>query len=103
MSLGLIIIGLGNHTKTKLIPVLDELSIPILGIVTSTKIEYYNNIKVFNKLEMALKKNKITHCIISTAPSKQVLYIKKLQFLNIKIYVEKPAFTSKEDLCSVQS
>lgn len=103
MSLGLIIIGLGNHTKTKLIPVLDELSIPILGIVTSTKIEYYNNIKVFKKLEMALKKNKITHCIISTAPSRQILYIKKLQFLNIKIYVEKPAFTTKVDLYSVQS
>ena len=66
------VIGLGNHTKTKIIPTLELLSIPIMGIVTSTKIEYYNKIKIFNELEIALKKNIITHCIISTTPSKQI-------------------------------
>ena len=96
------IIGLGNHTKTKIIPTLEQLSIPIVGIVTSTKIEHYNEIKVFNDLEIALKKNTITHCIISTTPSKQIIYIKKLQFLNIKTYVEKPAFVTNDDLYSVE-
>ena len=48
------------------------------------------------------EKNKITHCIISTTPSKQIMYLKKLQFTNMKIYVEKPAFTDKEDLKRVQ-
>lgn len=103
MSMSLMVIGLGNHTKTKIIPTLEQLSIPIMGIVTSTKIEHYNKIKVFNELEIALKKNKITHCIISTTPSKQIIYIKKLQFLNVKIYVEKPAFVNIEDLYSVEN
>ena len=74
MSMNLIIIGLGNHTKTKIIPTLEQLSIPILGIVTSTKIEYYNKIKVFDELDVILEKNKITHCIISTTPSKQIMH-----------------------------
>ena len=103
MSMSLMVIGLGNHTKTKIIPTLEQLSIPIMGIVTSTKIKHYNKIKVFNELEIALKKNKITHCIISTTPSKQIIYIKKLQFLNVKIYVEKPAFVTIEDLYSVEN
>ena len=103
MSIGLMIIGLGNHTKTKIIPTLEQLSIPIAAILSSTKIEYYNEVKVFNELEIVLKKNNITHCIISTTPSKQIIYIKKLQFLNIKTYVEKPAFVTNNDLYSVEN
>ena len=103
MSMSLMVIGLGNHTKTKIIPTLELLSIPIMGIVTSTKVKHYNKIKIFNELEIALKKNKITHCIISTTPSKQIIYIKKLQFLNVKIYVEKPAFVTIKDLYSVEN
>ena len=103
MSIGLMIIGLGNHTKTKIIPTLEQLSIPIAAILSSTKIEYYNEVKVFNELEIVLKKNNITHCIISTTPSKQIIYIKKLKFLNIKTYVEKPAFVTNNDLYSVEN
>lgn len=99
---GLIIIGLGQHTKNKIIPLLEELNVFVKGIVTSTNLKKYKNIKLYNSLDNLLKNEKISHCIISTTPSKQFFYIKKLLPLGVKLYVEKPAFVDKEDLLSLK-
>lgn len=100
---GLIIIGLGQHTKNKIVPLLEELNVSVKGIVTSINLKKFNKIKLFKSLDILLKKEKISHCIISTTPSKQFFYIKKLLPLGVKIYVEKPAFVNKEDLTSLKS
>ena len=99
---GLIIIGLGQHTKNKIIPMLEELNVFVKGIVTSTNLKKYKNINLYNSLDNLLKNEKISHCIISTTPSKQFFYIKKLLPLGVKLYVEKPAFVDKEDLLSLK-
>ena len=103
MSNNLIIIGLGNHTKTKILPALEKLCIPVFGIITSSNRKYYKKIKTFNNLDSVLDKFQITHCIISTTPSEQVKYILRLDTLQIKIFVEKPAFVSKFDFNFVRS
>lgn len=103
MSIELIIIGLGNHTKNKIIPILKILSIPIKAIITSTKISHYKSIKIYKDIHSVKDKKKISHCIISTTPSMQIKYIKEAALMNVKTFVEKPAFTSEEDLISVKS
>ena len=103
MSIELIIIGLGNHTKNKIIPILKNLSIPIKAIITSTKISHYKNIKIYKDIHSIKDKKTITHCIISTMPSMQIKYIKEAALMNVKTFVEKPAFISEEDLNSVNS
>ena len=95
---GLIIIGLGQHTKNKIIPILKELNICVKGILTSTNLKKFKNINLYNSLDHLLKKEKVSHCIISTTPSKHFFYIKKLLPLGIKLYVEKPAFVNKENI-----
>lgn len=100
---GLIVIGLGQHTKNKIIPLLEELNVSVIGVVTSTKLKKFKNINLYNSLDYLLQKEKISHCIISTTPSKQFFYIKKLLPLGIKLYVEKPAFVNKEDLDSLKN
>ncbi len=102
MTLSLVIIGLGNHTKNKLIPTLEELTIPIKGIVSQSKISSYKNIKVYKNVESVLQLHKITHVIISTIPTNQIKYIKKLATRNVKIFIEKPAFIRSLDLYSVK-
>lgn len=99
----LIIFGLGNHTKNKIIPVLKEMSIPIVGIITATKIDCYKGIKVYKSIDNVKNKKNISHCIISTTPSQQVNYIKQLSSMGVSIFIEKPAFINKKDLTSVQS
>ena len=61
MSIELIIIGLGNHTKNKIIPILKNLSIPIKAIITSTKISHYKNIKIYKDIHSIKDKKTITH------------------------------------------
>lgn len=100
---GLIIIGLGQHTKNKIIPLLEELNVSIKGIVTSTHLKKFKNIYLYKSLDYLLTKEKISHCIVSTTPSKQFFYIKKLLPLGIKLYVEKPAFVNKDDLDSLKN
>jgi len=101
MSIELVIIGLGNHTKTKIIPVLKDLSIPIKAIITNINLTHYDGINVFNDISSIKDKNIITHFIISTTPSLQIKYIKEAALMNVKTFVEKPAFISEEDLESV--
>ena len=100
---GLIIVGLGNHTKNKILPALNELSIPVKGIVSSTKLSYYENIKIYSDLNSLINSDKISHCIISTTPSKQVIFIKQLSLAGIKTLIEKPAFVSENDFNGVES
>jgi hypothetical protein len=103
MSIQLVIFGLGNHTKTKIIPALNLLSIPIKAIISNIDLMEYESIKVFKKISSIKDKNTITHCIISTTPSKQIKYIQETALMNVKTFVEKPAFTSEKDLASVSS
>ena len=98
MSIELIIIGLGNHTKNKIIPSLKELSVPIKALITNTKLTHYDGIPIFNDISNIKDKNSITHFVISTTPAQQIKHIKLAALMNIKTFVEKPAFISKEDL-----
>jgi len=103
MSIELVVIGLGNHTKSKIIPALQSLSIPIRAIISEIDLTRYEDIEVFNSISSIRDSDTITHFIISTTPSKQIKYIKAALLMNIKAFVEKPAFTSEEDLLSVHS
>ena len=90
-STGVLIVGYGRHVQNKILPAINELKIPILGIVSSNKtipnkINYYRTIK---ELETKIIPS---HVYIATNPEKHLNLIEQASFISKNLMVEKPIY-----------
>lgn len=89
VSPGVLIIGYGQHVESKILPAIQSLNIPLIGIVSSNKnvpkqIAHYKSLKdITNKLRPS-------HVFIATDPSKHLDLIKQATRISKNILVEKP-------------
>lgn len=98
------IVGYGNHAETKLIPALKNTNKQIFAIVSSKKLLFQQNCKVFSNLDEALdKSSKETIFIISTPPQAHFNQIKTILCSKRSVFVEKPIFTGSKDVLFIQN
>ena len=89
VSPGVLIIGYGKHVESKILPAIQSLNIPLIGIVSSNKrvpkqIAHYKSLKeIANILRPS-------HVFIATNPSKHLNLIKEATRVSKNLLVEKP-------------
>ena len=88
------IVGIGNHSYSKLIPALLKSGKKIVGLVSRSQNSNIRRFQRFSNINVALKKlPKKTVFLISTPPSTHITYIKILLKNKRNLIVEKPMFT----------
>ena len=93
------ILGFGAHAELKLLPALKEVGLNIGGVVSSKSDLKISGVKIFSQIEDAinfLPKN--TLYIISSPPDMHYQQSKILVEAGKDIFIEKPAFTSINNL-----
>jgi hypothetical protein len=98
-SPGILIVGYGKHVQNKILPAIQELKIPILGIVSSNK-TLPNKIKYFRTFEELEKEIIPSHVYIATKPERHLDLIEKASCLSKNLMVEKPIFVGGSKLIS---
>ena len=87
------VVGLGRHSKTKIMPALISSRHKILGVVTSQKIESKEYGSIYRSISEALKNlPPDTVFIIATPPKVHFNQSKELLLAGRNVIVEKPAF-----------
>ncbi len=93
------IIGFGGHAKNKLLPAIKKVGLNIDAIVSRDPMLRLDGAKTFSKISDAIKYlPDNTLFIISSPPDIHYLQAKELIIAGKDIFIEKPAFTSKENL-----
>ena len=85
---GILIIGYGKHVENKILPAIQTLDIPIIGVVSSNKnvpkkITHYKSLKEINNIIRP------SHVFIATNPSKHLNLIKEATRISKNLLVEK--------------
>ena len=95
------VIGIGNHAYSKLIPSLEKSGKKIIGLVSRSNNSYIRKYKRYRNIDQAiinLPKN--TVFVVSTPPNTHYYFIKKLLKKNKNLIIEKPIFTSLNQIKS---
>jgi len=92
------IIGFGGHAKNKLFPAIKKVGLNIDAIVSRDPMLHIDGTKTFSKISDAIKYlPDNTLFIISSPPDIHYLQAKELIIAGKDIFIEKPAFISKEN------
>ena len=97
MKKGVIIIGLGNHVQNKIIPALNNLKIPIIGIITNNH-EFKTDCKKYKNIKDLLLNNLDFKIILAHEPKNHIKLINDLPVSKSSILVEKPLLTNIQDI-----
>ena len=89
VSPGILIIGYGKHVESKILPAIQSLNIPLIGIVSSNK-SVPKQIAHYKSLKEIINILKPSHIFIATNPSKHLNLIKKAIRVSKNLLVEKP-------------
>ena len=93
----IIIVGLGNHAKTKIIPAIEKTCLSKISIL-SNKTLVDSKYKIYNSLEKALEKNHKKLFVLCHPPKLHFEYCKKILKNGFDLFIEKPIFLSKTEL-----
>ena len=96
----IIVVGLGQHAKNKIIPAITSLKLNIICIISSQNIKY-SNIPIYKNLNDITKikfNKKNTVIFLCTPPKTHYKQIRYLTQNNLNIFVEKPAFIRKKNI-----
>ena len=93
----IIIVGFGNHSKTKIIPAIEKSCLSKISIL-STKTFLDSKYKIYNSLEKALEKNQKKLFVISNPPKVHYEYCKKILKNGFDLFIEKPIFLNNSEL-----
>lgn len=88
-SPGILIIGYGQHVESKILPAIQSLNIPIIGIVSSNK-SVPKQIAHYKSLKQIINVLRPSHVFIATNPSKHLNLIKEATRVSKNLLVEKP-------------
>ena len=89
VSPGILIIGYGQHVETKIVPAIQSLDIPLIGIVSSNK-SVPKQIAHFKSIKEIINLLRPSHVFIATNPSKHLNLIKEATRVSKNLLVEKP-------------
>ena len=93
----IIIVGLGNHSKTKIIPAIQKTCLSKISIL-SNKTILDSKYKIYNSLEKALENNQKKLFVLSNPPKVHYEYCKKILKNGFDLFVEKPIFLNNSEL-----
>ena len=93
----IIIVGLGNHSKTKIIPAIEKTCSSKISIL-STQTLLDSKYKIYNSLEKALEKDNKKLFVLTNPPTLHYEYCKKILKNGFDLFIEKPIFLKNSEL-----
>ena len=93
----IIIVGLGNHSKTKIIPAIEKTCLSKISLLSNKNLLDSKH-KIYNSLEKALEKNQKKLFVLSNPPKVHYEYCKKILKNGFDLFVEKPIFLNNSEL-----
>ena len=93
----IIIVGLGNHSKTKIIPAIEKTCLSKISILSNKNLLDSKH-KIYNSLEKALEKNHKKLFVLTNPPKLHYEYSKKILKNGFDLFIEKPIFLNNSEL-----
>ena len=88
----IVIVGFGNHAKTKILPAIIKTSNAKISLVTNKKVLKKDFHKIYKSLDQALSKSRKKLFVISNPPKFHYEFCKKIMLKDFDLFVEKPSF-----------
>ena len=93
-----VVIGYGNHAKTKIIPAIENAFRSKVSLVTNKNLIDKKKYKIYSSLEDAFSKNTNMLFVVCNPPVLHYEYCKKILEMGFDVFVEKPGFIEYEHL-----
>lgn len=88
----IVIVGFGNHAKTKILPAIIKTSNAKISLLTNKKVFEKDFHQIYKSLDQALNKSRKKLFIISNPPKFHYEFCKKIMLNDFDVFVEKPSF-----------